>query len=210
MKDIVIIGAGGFGREVLWLIHDINKIEIKWNILGFVDDNPNLQGREIDGYPVLGTIDWLISEHNLNMVLAIADPGIRFLIANKLIDRITYFPNLIHPSVIYSPTIRMGVGNIICAGCIISVNVKLSNFIIIDWKCTIGHDVVIDEMVTLFPSVNVSGFCRIENLVSIGTGSQIIPNVEIGKKSVIGAGSVVVRNLKGNNTYVGVPVRSLY
>lgn len=83
MKDIVIIGAGGFGREVAWLIEDINKVNNEWNIVGFVDDNKSIQGTEINGYKVVGDIDWL-KEQELFVVNAIGDP----IIKKKVMDRL--------------------------------------------------------------------------------------------------------------------------
>jgi FlaA1/EpsC-like NDP-sugar epimerase len=107
MKDIVIIGAGGFGRETAWLIEDINNKKPEWNIVGFVDDNASIQGSKINGYEVVGDINWL-KEQELYVVSAIGDP----IIKKKVIDRLegsnNKYPVLIHPSAIYSDRVTIG------------------------------------------------------------------------------------------------------
>ena len=208
MKDIVIIGAGGFGRETAWLIEDINNKKPEWNIVGFVDDNASIQGSKINGYEVVGDINWL-KEQELYVVSAIGDP----IIKKKVIDRLegsnNKYPVLIHPSVIYSDRVTIGEGSIICAGNIITVNIEIGKHVIVNLDCTIGHDAIIGDYSTILPSVNISGFVKIEESVSVGTGSAIIQGVNIGKNTVIGAGSVVTKDLPPNCTAVGVPTKPI-
>jgi len=208
MKDIVIIGAGGFGREVAWLIEDINKKNMEWNIVGFVDDNQAIQGTQINGYKVVGDIDWL-KEQGLCVVNAIGDPIIKKKVMEKLAGSKNQYPVLIHPSVIYSESVNFGEGSIICAGNIITVNIEIGKHVIINLDCTIGHDANIGDYSTVLPSVNVSGFVKIEECVNVGTGSAIIQGVSIGKNTVIGAGAVVVKDLPANCTAVGSPAKPI-
>ncbi|WP_257348284.1 acetyltransferase [Pseudalkalibacillus decolorationis] len=208
MKDIVIIGAGGFGREVAWLIEDINKVNKEWNIVGFVDDDEKIQGTEINGYNVVGNVEWL-RKQELHVVNAIGDP----IVKKKVMERIEYskntYPVLIHPSVICSDKVSFGEGSIICPGNIITVNIEIGKHVIINLDCTIGHDTVIGNYTTVLPSVNVSGFVELEECVSVGTGSAIIQGVKIGENTIIGAGSVVVKNLPVNCTAVGAPAKPI-
>lgn len=209
MKDIVIIGAGGFGREVEWLIERINKINKEWNILGFVDDNIE-KNMSVGNSKVIYNINDLINiNRELNVVIAIGNAKIRKLLFDKLKNNINInFPNLIDPSVIVE-NINIGKGNIICAGTIITVNVKIKDFTIINLDCTIGHDDIINEFVTIYPSVNVSGNVEIGEGTEVGTGTQIIQGKTICNNCVIGAGAVVVKNIEEEGTYVGVPARKL-
>lgn len=208
MKDIVIIGAGGFGREVAWLIEDINKVNKEWNIVGFVDDNENIQGIEVNGYKVVGDVEWL-KKQEMNVVSAIGDPIVKKKVMERLKDSKNTYPVLIHPSVIYSDKVSFGEGSIICAGNIITVNIEIGKHVIINLDCTIGHDAVLGNYTTVLPSVNVSGFAETEECVSIGTGSAIIQGVKIGENTVIGAGSVVVKDLPANCTAVGAPAKPI-
>lgn len=208
MKDIVIIGAGGFGREVAWLIEDINIKNVEWNIFGFVDDNQAIQGTKINGYKVVGDIDWL-KEQELCVVNAIADPIIKKKVMEKLTGSKNKYPVLIHPSVIYSGSVNFGEGSIVCAGNIITVNIEIGKHVIINLDCTIGHDANIGDYSTVLPSVNISGFVKTEECVSVGTGSAIIQGVNIGKNTVVGAGAVVVKDLPENCTAVGSPAKPI-
>lgn len=208
MKDIVIIGAGGFGREVAWLIEDINKVNNEWNIVGFVDDNKSIQGTEINGYKVVGNIDWL-EKQEVFVVNAIGDPVIKKKVMDKLDGSKNKYPVLIHPSVICSDRVSFGEGSIICAGNIITVNVEIGKHVIINLDCTIGHDANIGDYSTVLPSVNVSGFVKAEECVSVGTGSAVIQGVNIGRNTVVGAGAVVVKDLPANCTAVGSPAKPI-
>jgi sugar O-acyltransferase (sialic acid O-acetyltransferase NeuD family) len=208
MKDIVIIGAGGFGREVAWLIEDINKVNNDWNIIGFVDDNKYIQGTEINGYKVVGDIDWL-KKQELFVVNAIGDSIIKKKVMEKLDGSKNKYPVLIHPSVICSDSVSFGEGSIICAGNIITVNIEIGKHVIINLDCTIGHDAIIGDYSTILPSVNISGFVKTEECVSFGTGSAVIQGVNIGRNTVVGAGAVVVKDLPANCTAVGSPAKPI-
>lgn len=208
MKDIVIIGAGGFGREVAWLIEDINKVNEAWNIVGFVDDNEEIQGSEINGYKVIGTVEWLKTQE-LNVVSAIGDPVLKKRILDKIQESRNTYPILIHPSVICSDRVKFGEGSIICAGNIISIDVKIGRHVIINLSCTIGHDDILGDYTTVLPGVNISGVVTTYECVSIGTGTALIQGVTIGENTIIGAGAVVVKDLPANCTAVGTPAKPI-
>lgn len=210
MKKIVIIGAGGFGREVQWLIERINEKEDIWEILGYVDDGV-ARGTIVDGLPVLGTVQELKErEDSLAVVCAVGASKIRKKIMNQIIENPNLeFPNLIDPSVQMSDRIAMGKGNIICAGNILTVDITMGNFDIINLDCTVGHDAKFDSYVTVYPSVNISGCTQIGEKVELGTGSQIIQGISIVKDTIVGAGTVVVKNITEPGTYVGAPARKI-
>lgn len=208
MKDIVIIGAGGYGREVTWLLEDINKENPQWNILGFIDDNESIQGKQLGEYKVIGTTDYLF-EKELTVVIAIANPFIRREVYNKLKDTKNIFPTLIHPSVIYSDSVTFGQGVIVSAGSIVTIDITIEDFVIIDRGCNIGHDTKISKFSTLLPSTTVSGNVHIEENLLIGTGSTIIQGLTLGENSIIGAGAVVTKDIPMNCTAVGIPAKPI-
>lgn len=211
MKDIVIIGAGGLGREVAYLLDELNSRMKQWNLLGFIDDNPDLQNTFVGDYPVLGDVKWLMKySKRLSVICGIAKPAFRINIMemirrNPLFD----YPNIIADNVILSKRVQLGIGNIILYSTTFTVDISIGNFNIINPGCTIGHDVVIKDYVTVYPGVNISGNVKIDQAVEIGTGSQIIQGLSICSDTIIGAGGVVIRNIKEKGTYVGVPVRKL-
>lgn len=210
MTNIVIIGAGGFGREVQWLIERINEQEQTWNILGYVDDGMAVD-TNVDGYRVLGGIDYLRSvKENVAVVCAIGSSKTRKKVISRLLEQSNItFPNLVDPSAIMSGRIKIGQGNIICAGNILTVDIEMGDFNIINLDCTVGHDVMIDSFVTVYPSVNISGMVEVGSETELGTGTQIIQGKRIGANVIIGAGSVVVKDILEAGTYVGVPARKI-
>lgn len=211
MRDLIIIGASGFGREVAWLVERINKESTTWNLLGFVDDNEELKGESINGYQVLGTCDDLRNYQDTYVVCAVGASKTRETIINKVseINPSIKFATLIDPSVEMSDIVEMGEGCIICAHTIITVNIDIGKHVIINLDCTIGHDAVLNDFVTLYPSVNVSGNSDIGRCVEMGTGMQIIQGKKIGENTIVGAGAVVVKDLPANCTSVGSPAKPI-
>ena len=204
-KDILIIGASGFGREVAWLIEELEE----WNIIGFIDDNSSIQNKIVNNYPVIDVIQNLLSfEKEMNVVIAIGNPSIR----KKIYEIISSNPNIKFPNIIardvrMSDTNNLGIGNIICTHTILTTNISIGNFNHINLSCTLGHDVVLEDYITVYPGVNISGNVTIKSLSEIGTGSKIIQGKTISDNIIIGAGGVVVKNLDNSGTYIGVPVK---
>lgn len=210
MENILIIGAGGFGREVEWLINRINNSNNnQWNLIGYVDDNVQ-KGTAITKLKVVYNTDELLKlEEKTNVVIAIGNAKVRKLIYNKIKENKNLsFPNLVDPSTIIGE-VDMGIGNIICAGTIATVNIKINNFNIINLDCTIGHDDVLTDFITVYPSVNISGNTTINEVVEIGTGTQIIQGKNICSNVIIGAGAVVVKDIGEEGTYIGIPVKKI-
>ena len=209
MKDIAIIGAGGFGREVNMLIDHINLFEKKFNFIGFFDDGIQ-KGTKINNSIVLGDIEDLNKWKNpLLIVIAIGNPKIKKVISEKITNPNVSYPVLVHPSVIIGDTFnnQIGDGSIICAGVIITVDVKIGNHVILNLSCTVGHDTIISDYCSIMPGVNISGEIEISNCVVVGTGAKIINRLKIGENTIIGAGALVAKDLPSNCTAIGVPAK---
>lgn len=210
MKDIVIIGAGDFGKEVAWLIDDINSAKAIYNILGYVDDNENLHGCYINGYKVIGNSDYLnkIAEQNeLHSVISIQNGDVKKLLASKISN--VKWETIIHPSVIMSKYVKVGKGTIVTAGNIVSTNVVIGDHCLLNLACTIGHDCIIEDYVCIMPGCNFSGYTLLKEGCWIGTGVKIIPKKTIESGSIIGAGAVVIKDIIEPGTYAGVPARKI-
>lgn len=207
-KKVVVIGAGGFGREVAWLIERINNVAPTWQLLGFVDDDESKFLQKFHGLPVLGNIDWLNRQSDdLFVVCSVGKSIIRKNIVSRV--RGKTFPTLVDPDVICSDSVNIGEGSIICAGSILTVDISIGSHTIVNLDCTVGHDAVLNDFVTVYPSVNISGNVCIEACVEIGTGSQIIQGLHILENTIIGAGAVVIRDLPSNCTAVGNPAKPI-
>jgi len=205
MKELIIIGASGFGREVAWLVERINTVEPTWSLLGFLDDNPEMTGKIVDDYPVLGGCDKAKDYPDAYYVCAIASSGIRKNVIEKL--GVVNYATIVDPNILISDKVTIGEGTIICAGTIITVNVSIGSHVIINLNSTIGHDSVIHNFVTLYPSVNVSGITNIGECSEVGTGAQIIQRKKIGSNSIVGSGAVVVRDIPDDCTAAGCPAK---
>lgn len=211
MKKLYIIGAGGFGREVIWLVERINTVGKEWEIAGFIDDNASVQGSLLNGYKVLGGCDYFDeTQEECWVVCCIGSAGIRKMVVEKLMQHSNVkFAKLIDPSVLISDLVEIGEGSIICAGTIATVNISIGKHVIINLDCTIGHDVILKDFVTIYPSVNVSGNVVVGECAELGTGTQIIQGKNIGDSTIVGAGAVVTKDLPENCTAVGAPAKPI-
>jgi sugar O-acyltransferase (sialic acid O-acetyltransferase NeuD family) len=207
MRSLVIVGAGGFGREVLGLVRDINALAPTFDFLGYLDDgdvDTVLLGRL--GAQVLGGTARL-ADLDAAYVIAIGSPRSR-----KAIDALARgsrreAATLRHPAAGVGSDVRLGEGAIVCGHAQLTTNVEVGRHSVINISCTIGHDVVIGDLVTMHPGVRVSGGVVIEDGATLGTGSVILPRVRVGAGSVVGAGAVVVRDVAPFVTVVGPAAR---
>ena len=211
MKKLFIIGAGGFGRETAWLAERINAVSTVWEIMGFLDDNEMLHGTIQDKYPVLGGCGYLKNiEEEVYVVIAIGSAGVKKAVVDKLrgYGHIR-FARLVDPSVICSERVEIGEGCIICAGTILTTDIRIGKYVIINLDCTVGHDAVIGDYTTIYPSVNISGNVSVGERVELGTGAQIIQGKSIGDRTVLGAGAVVINDIDSDCTAVGSPAKAV-
>jgi sugar O-acyltransferase (sialic acid O-acetyltransferase NeuD family) len=207
MAKIAIFGAGALGREFYVLINQINQVKKQWNFIGFFDDDPQKKDLYFN-IPVLGALedinDW---NEPLNLVLAIADTGIKERIAGKISNPLIIFPRLIHPSVQTEDfqKICIGEGSVLCAGTILTHNINIGRHVLVNLSCTIGHDCIIEDFSSIMPGVHISGKVLIEQGVYVGSGAVVIHQKSIGAGSIIGAGAVITKNMEPGIVAAGVP-----
>lgn len=204
---LLIYGAGGLGREVLSLASVTDEFEV----IGFLDDSLP-KNMAIKGIKVFGGLEALNSfEGIVNMVLAFGDPVVKSKIAGKISREKVHYPIIKHPTVILQEesTIRIGKGNILCAGSIFTNDIRLGDHVLFNLNCTVGHDSTIGNYSSVMPGVNIAGEAEIGAGVLIGSGSNILNRVRIGDNCTIGMGSVVIRDIEPNFTVAGVPAKKI-
>lgn len=211
VKDIVIIGAGGQGRETLGLINSINKKAPQWNVKGFYDDGTEL-GKLIHGLPVLGKVkDLSLQQESLDVAIAIGDSNTRRKVFDGLNKRHLSFPAIISPDAIIldEESVSIGEGVLCCAGTILTCDISVGAFTLLNLSCTVGHDAVIEPFCSFMHAVNIAGETHIGTKVYMGTNSSIINRTSIGANTTIGAGAVVTKDLPANCVAVGCPAKPI-
>jgi len=211
MKKIAIYGAGGFGREVHFLIDQINSSRQTYQFIGYFDDGIE-KGKLINDFPVLGNnLDLNSWSEELCVVFAIGEPDIKRRVIECIKNPFITFPILIHPNVLIGDLKfnKIGEGSIICAGNVITVNIIIGRHVILNLSCTTGHDTVIGDYCSFMPTVNISGEVVIEKCVYVGTGAKIINQLTIGENTIVGSGAVVAKSLPPNCTAVGIPAKPI-
>jgi len=213
-QRLLIVGAGGFAREVAWLAETCAEHGQAIRVVGFTDDDTKRHRQSLNGYPVM-SLDAACTELNANVfVVAVGDPRVRERLVKRTLAEGLEPVSLIHPRVERSRFIQMGVGVVICAGCILTTNIVLGDFVQLNLDCTVGHDVMIEEYSTLAPGVHVSGNVHLGDRSYIGTGAVIINGaggrpIEVGSDAIVGAGACVTKSVANGVTVGGVPAREL-
>ena len=210
VRDIVIVGAGGLGRKVKWLIDRINVKRATWNVVGFYDDavvsTPS-------GYPpILGGVASLMRiNKSLGVVLALGNSEVRRTVYDQIrLNTQLYYPTLIDPESIVADSVVVGKGMISFALSVITTDIMLGDFVHVSQCCSIGHDVSVGDFCTLYPNSIISGNVVIGSDCEFGANSCILQGLDIAKRVSIGAGAVVTRNIEEEGaTYVGVPARRI-
>lgn len=211
MKDIAIFGAGGFGREVACLIHQINNyidgVEKQWNLVGYFADGATIGEKNEYGSLLGGRKELNEWKTPLGLVIAIGNPKAVKSIAESIINPNVYFPNLVAPDVTFydDENVCIGKGNIICSHCLISCNVTIGDFNIFNDYITVGHDAVIGNYNSLMPAVRVSGNVKMGDCNFCGVDSVILQGIKIGNDTKIGANSLIFQKTKDGQTYIGNP-----
>ncbi len=209
MKEIVIIGAGDFGKEVAWLVEDINKVCPTYIILGFLDDTPEKQGIKLNGYDVLGPVSYLTElrkKHHTCATIAIQNSQGRQSIVNKF-PGFDSWETLVHPNVSKSETSTVGVGSIICAGVNISVNSSIGDHSIINLGSVIENDCTINDYVSVMCKAVIGSHAVVSDHAYLGTNCTITAHSTIGVSSQVGPGSVVISDVADDTTVIGVPAK---
>lgn len=212
MKEIVILGGGDFGKEVAWLIEDINKKAPVYTILGFLDDDVKKIGQSLNGYLCFGPISQLrelSSSRPVCAVIANQNADIRKRIAEMFPDY-QGWETLMHPTANISDTSTVGRGCVICAGNNISVNTVIGDFCLFNIGVTMGHDCTVGNYVSIMSGSCVAGHVQLCDGAYLATNCTVVPGMKIGDHAKVGAGSVVIRNVKPGNTVMGVPARVLH
>lgn len=200
-KSVVIIGASGHGKVIADIV-----LKSGDKVIGFLDDGIE-KGKLIVGFEVLGKISDYKNYSDCEFVIAIGDPHIREKITDIL--NVKWY-TAIHPTaVISSLDVEIGEGTVVMANAVINSCAKIGRHCIINTGAIVEHDNILSDYVHLSPNVALAGMVSVGKSTHIGTGACTKQVVNIVSNCIIGAGSVIVRDINESGTYIGVPARKI-
>ena len=202
-KDVIIIGAGGHAKVIADIIYKSGD-----NLIGFLDDNLANKGKEIYlGKKVLGTTKDIENYNKNYFIIGIGNNSIRKKINNE--NNLKLY-TAIHPSAIIAEDVKIGTGSVIMAGVVINPGTVIGKNCIINTCSSLDHDNLLEDYVHISPGAHLAGTVSVKEGTWICTGATIINNITIAQNNIIGAGSVVIKDInEENGTYVGVPVKKV-
>jgi len=207
VKRLIIVGAGGLGREVRAWAADHPDCGRVWEVAGFLDDNPGAL-KEFDmAEPVLGPIAGHAPKEDEVFVCALAFPEVKARLCSGLRERGARFVRLIHPSAVIGPRVELGEGTVVCPQVTVTTDVRTGVFCLLNCHATVGHDVRIGDWCTVNGHCDLTGRTRLGDRVLLGSGARLVPGMKVGDGALVGAGSVVIGSVGAGQRVFGNPAR---
>jgi sugar O-acyltransferase (sialic acid O-acetyltransferase NeuD family) len=214
-KEIYIVGAGGFGKEVADTIVAMNREEERFLIAGYIDDDPALMGKTINGVTIVGNTEHLIrigrralenARPLPSAILSVSEPAIKRRLAERLEGSVIP-ENIIHPSAVLSPYAVLGKGIVIQASVYVAPNAEIGDHVHVNVLSSVGHDVRLGAFASVMVLSALSGYATLGRCGYIATGVTVLPGVHIGENTHVGAGTVVTKDIPADVVAYGAPCR---
>jgi sugar O-acyltransferase (sialic acid O-acetyltransferase NeuD family) len=208
MKKLLIVGAGGFGRELHAWAGQHPACGREWELGGFLDDDADALAKFGRFAPVRPLAGHRPAADEIYLC-GVGMPALKERLVAPLLAAGADFLTFVHPQALVGARVRLGKGVILCPGAVVSVDIELGDFVTVNLNCTIGHDASLGAWATLSAQCDVTGHVRIGDRVFMGSRATVIPGKSVGSRTVVGAGSVVVTDVPACVTVVGIPARVL-
>ncbi len=209
MNDLIILGAGGLGQEIAWLVEEINDARKEWNLIGFLDDYLAGREEEILGYPVLGSYADIGRFPNARAVVAFGDAQLRRRVVTEVQAGGTRWATLISPTVRVHRSHTLGEGVVVGRYTDFTVGCRIGSFVMLNIHVVLGHAVTVGDFTIVSPNVTINGGATIGQACQIGANA-FIREVTLGDNVVVGASSCVTKSVEPDCVVAGVPAKILH
>jgi sugar O-acyltransferase (sialic acid O-acetyltransferase NeuD family) len=210
--QLVVVGAGGFGRETVEAVRAMNDGGASWQLMGYLDDNPLLQAKQIDGIPVLGGITEAKNLPDASFVVCTGRPD-NYASRPVIVDRLGLpadrYATIVHPAATVSSSSRVGPGSVLLANVVLTAAVIIGSHVAVMPHVTITHDDIVEDFATIASGVCLGGHVRIGQGAYLGAGALVREGRAVGKRAMVGMGSVVLTDVPEEQVWIGVPARYL-
>jgi sugar O-acyltransferase (sialic acid O-acetyltransferase NeuD family) len=211
-RELVIVGAGGFGRETAEAVRALNDNGAAWKLAGYLDDDPARHGTVIDGVPVLGSTKELGDMPDVSVVVCTGRPD-NYFSRSRIVERLALPPQryatIVHPSAWVSSTSRLGPGTVLLAQTVLTAAVTVGSHVAVMPHVTLTHDDIIDDFATIASGVCLGGNVHVGRCAYIGAGALVREERRIGAGALVGMGATVTRDIPADEIWTGVPARRL-
>jgi sugar O-acyltransferase (sialic acid O-acetyltransferase NeuD family) len=212
VRPLLLVGAGGFGREVVEVVRAINGARPAWELLGFLDDAPELQGHEVAGVPVVGTTAAIGRFSAAQIVVCSGSPP-NYFSRKRLVKQLglpaARYATLIHPAAVVPPAALVGPGTVLLATVVVTTNAHVGAHVAIMPGVILTHDDIVGDYVTMGAGVRLAGGVTIGAGAYIGAGTLIRENLQVGSWALIGMGAVVLECVPAAQVWAGIPARHI-
>lgn len=211
-RALLVIGAGGFGRETVEAVRALTADGAPWQLLGYLDDEPAMHGTVIDGVPVLGGIAEVHKRPSASVVVCTGRPD-NYLSRPKIVGALGLSPDryatIIHPSAAVSSSSRVGPGSVILAHSVLTASVDVGSHVAVMPHVTLTHDDSVEDFATIASGVGLGGGVRVSAGAYVGAGALVREYRTIGAGALVAMGAVVTRDVPAGEVWAGVPARYL-
>jgi sugar O-acyltransferase (sialic acid O-acetyltransferase NeuD family) len=210
LRQLLLIGAGGFAREAAEAVRAVNAVRPTWRLLGFLDDDPGKAGTTPAGLPVLGSVDALPDYPAAQVVLCPGRPD-NYAIRPKLVERLDLdeerYATIVHPTVTAAPSCEIGAGSVLLAHVDLTADVVVGRHVVIMPQVVLTHDVRVTDFATLASGARIGGGCHIGRGAYVASGACLREGISLGDRAMVGMGAVVTHDVPPDRLWYGIPAR---
>ena len=207
LRELFIVGAGGFGRELYAWLRDMPECGRDWKFAGFLDDKLSaLDGFKYDA-GVVARVDTFEPRAGQLFACGIGNVQAKIAVCQPLIERGAQFLTIVHPTAILGENVALGEGVVLCPRVTLSCDIKLGPMTMLNYHVTVGHDARVGSWTTLCPHCDLTGGTQVGDRTFLGSGARLIPGTRVGDDALVGAGAVVMRTVKDGQRVFGNPAR---